>query len=613
MVLQRNTEIVIWGRSIPNENIRILFRNQNVHCTADRNGNWKTTLQPIVSGGPYEMTIKGNRSESLTLKNILVGDVWLASGQSNMEWNLAGVDGYQEELKQEKFPLIRHIKIQRQINSLPQESLSETHWEVANSSTIGDFSATAYFFAKKMFEETGVPIGIINSSWGGTVIESWIPRDAFEQSSYFREMISKMPKINIEELQKRNIKGKTDFFEKLTKTRISDFKEKQFLSNSYDDKALAEIYVPKPWENQGYTALDGIIWVRKTIELTDEDLKGDAIIHLGQIDDEDITYFNGKEIGRMKQWSDERVYTVPASILQKGKNTIAIRIVDTGGGGGLWSAPEFLKLQTTVRTLPLAGKWKMAIQKIFTDIDQNEFPSLIYNSMIHPLINTKISGIIWYQGESNIERAFEYNKSFPLLIESWRQLFGDNLPFYYVQIATYNSPGDSNIGCPWAELRDAQLNTLKIKNTGMVVTTDIGNPENIHPRNKMEVGKRLAMLALSSYKSPVYLHMQKMNDSMRISFTPDVKLSIRNSDVIKGFEIAGPDKIFHKATARLDGHQVVVYSDQVKEPVSVRYGWKGDDAEINLITDYGLPVSPFRTDNFDLSTKENYFKFDIFK
>ena len=601
MVLQRGQKMPVWGFSSPNETIKVVFKKQLKETKANEKGEWMVYLDQEKAGGPYELTVSGKNK--ITFKNVLVGDVWLASGQSNMEWNLAATEGYDKELKQTKFPLIRHIKINKKINSLPQNNVTETHWDVANQQTIGDFSAVAYHFAKKMYQEKGVPIGIINSSWGGTVVETWIPREAFEQSPYFKEMISKMPKVDIEQLEQNNIVEKTKFMESLTQEKVSDFNANQFLTeNSASPKA--EINVPQAWEEQGYKSLDGIIWVKKTIVLTENDVKKDATLYLGKIDDADTTFFNGKEVGGMKQWSDERIYTISKELLKVGENTIAIKITDTGGGGGLWSDAKDVKLVTSDKTLPLAGKWKFGIEKIFSAINQNEFPSLIYNSMVHPFINTKISGVIWYQGESNVERAAEYAKTFPLLINSWREKFGKDLPFYFVQLSTFNNDGNSNEGCPWAELREAQTQTLSLKNTGMAVTTDVGNPNDIHPRNKKPVGDRLANLALKNgIYSPVLKSYSIKGDKIEVTLTGKSKLMVKDQQSLKGFEIAGEDQIFQPATASIVNNKLVVTSDKVSQPVAVRYGWKADNSDLNLFTKELLPVSPFRTDNFTLKTE----------
>lgn len=600
MVLQRGQKIPVWGFSSPNETISIIFKKQKKETKADGKGSWVVYLDQEKAGGPYELTVSGKNK--ITFKDVLVGDVWLASGQSNMEWNLAASEGYDQELNQKNFPWIRHLKVNKKINSLPQDNIAATRWDVANKQTIGDFSAVAYHFAKKMYLEKGIPVGIINSSWGGTVAETWIPREAFEQSPYFKEMISKMPKVDIEKLEQSNIAEKTKIMESLTQEKVSAFNADLFLNDSSFPKA--EINVPQPWEEQGYKSLDGVIWLKKIIVLTEKDIQKDATLYLGKIDDADTTFFNGKEVGSMKQWSDERIYTIAKEILKVGENTIAVKVTDTGGGGGLWGEAKEVKLVTGDRTLALAGKWRFGIEKIFSAINQNEFPSLIYNAMIYPIIQTKITGVIWYQGEDNVERAAEYNKTFPLLINSWRERLGKDLPFYFVQISTFNNDGNSNNGCPWAELRDAQTQTLSLKNTGMVVTTDVGNPNDIHPRNKKTVGERLANLALKNGKYSPTLKGYKINGgTIEITFNRNVALISKDQKPLRGFEIAGDDQVFYPANATIVQQKISVSSDKVAKPVAVRYGWKGDDSDLNLFTKDLLPVSQFRTDSFKQKTE----------
>lgn len=606
MVLQRNAEISIWGEASPKEPIKIVFKNQTKTTVADQNGNWEIKLDKEKEGGPFKMIISGENT--IQLNNILIGDVWLCSGQSNMEWTLGATEGYDNEVRQQKFPLIRQIKIEKQINSLPQNNILKTQWQSANAKTIGDFSGVAYFFAKKMFDETGVPIGIINSSWGGTVIETWIPRSDFQNSEYFNAMISKIPNVDIEQLQKENIERKTLAIEKKLNSKIVDFDSQNYLLNTLDNTVITQINAPQPWEEQGFEGLDGVVWMKKIIELTEDDIKKDATIYLSKIDDEDISYFNGVIIGQNKQWSQQRVYNIPKKNLKKGKNVIVVKITDTGGGGGFWGEEKDMKLVTSYRSIPLSGKWEMKIEKIYSNINQNEFPSLIYNAMIHPIKNLSISGILWYQGESNVERAHEYNYSLPLLINSWQNLFGKDKPFYFVQISSFQDQNDKT-KVKWAELRDAQTQTLSLQNTGMVVTTDIGTSQDIHPRNKKDVGYRLANLALKNgIISPVYENMTMEGNKIQIYFSPSTKLKSKNNEPLIGFEIAGENKIFYPAKAYISGNKIIVSNENILSPVAVRYGWKNDDSDINLFSENGLPVSPFRTDDFETVTHEVKFK-----
>ncbi|MBU4539078.1 MAG: sialate O-acetylesterase [Weeksellaceae bacterium] len=612
MVLQRGAKIPVWGFAKPNEKVSVAFKNQIKTTVADTSGNWKVLLNEEKFGGPFELKITGENE--IILKNIVVGDVWLCSGQSNMEWNLARSEGFQNELSQQNFPLIRHIKINKSINTFPQKNIEQTEWKVADASTIGDFSGVAYFFAKKMFRETKVPIGLINSSWGGTNIETWIPGEGFENSDDFKNMISKMPKISVDSLLNLSSASKIANIEKNQKIKIKDFNGLEFLKNNFDETNLAEIKQPKAWEEQGYEGLDGTVWLRKTINLTQQDLDEDAKLYLSKIDDDDATYFNGIQVGTNSGYDVNRIYEIPKNLLKIGNNVIVIKVTDNGGGGGIWGEPENLKLITSKNTLSLAGNWKISVEKILNKISENEFPGLVYNAMIAPLVPFQIKGILWYQGESNIDRAVEYKKSFPLLINSWREKFGKDLPFYFVQLATFTISGNnSNEGNSWAELREAQTHTLKVKNTGMVVTTDIGNPGDIHPANKKSVGDRLADLALKNGNiSPVFNDFKIQKNKISVGFKPDLNLKTSDdSSIVKGFEIAGNDQIFYPATAKLVKNRVVVSCENVKNPVAVRFGWKGDASEINLFTEKNLPVSPFRTDDFPLTTKDVSYQINL--
>lgn len=609
MVLQRDAKIPVWGFAKPNEKVTIHFKNQTESTVANQNGDWKIELNPEKFGGPFEMKISGENQ--VVLKNILIGDVWICSGQSNMEWNLGLSEGFENEKNQKKFPLIRHIKFSHQVNTIPQKDISKTEWKVADASTIGDFSGVAYFFAKKMVQETKIPVGLLNISWGGTNIETWIPRDGFESSEDFKQMISKMPKIAGDDFMNQIFQAKTKEFEQKLKSKIADFKVSDFQNLDADENQWFDIPVNDVWEQQGFE-FDGVAWYRKTINLTENDVKSDATLSLGMIDDNDVTYFNGIKVGGINQFDAKRVYKIPQNLLKIVRNIITIQVTDTGGGGGFFGTDE-KKLETSVNNISLSENWKFAIEKIDKSFHENNYPTLAYNGMIAPVIPFAIKGFLWYQGESNCDRATEYQKSFPLLINSWREKFGKNLPFYFVQLATFNTNGNSNQGCDWCELREAQTSVLNVKNTGMAVTTDVGNPKDIHPRNKKSVGERLANLALNNGNvSPRFKDYKFEKNKIIVSFSPNLKLKTTNKNgEIKGFEIAGNDQNFYPAKAKLVNNTIIVSCENVEKPVAVRFGWKSDDTECNLFTDKGLPVSPFRTDDFKTVTKDKKYKFII--
>ncbi len=615
MVMQRDCQIPIWGWAQPNEKITVTFHNQKLRTKSDPSGQWKVLLQPEKAGGPYNLDIKGKNK--LVLKNILVGDVWLASGQSNMEWTVEQSDNYLTEKNMTQFPNIRHVKIEHSVAMSPQEDVLPTQWDVCSPETFGKFSGIGYYFAKELNQKTHLPIGILNASWGGSMIETWISRQGFESSEEFQYLNNSFLNVDFEEIKNQIIIR----LEKLQNRKITEFKAEEFIQLNYDDSTLPTLIQPTDWESQSIGNVDGVIWIRKIIEISAEEAQKAAKLSLSRIDDEDITYINGIKIGENNVWNSERDYTIPPNVLKAGKNVIAIKITDTGGGGGLWGEAEKVFLQLGDKKMSLSGEWAFFVTDVFLTNDVNSFQSLTYNAMIHPLLPFPIKGIIWYQGETNAPRAYQYRTTFPLLIEDWRNKWKTELPFYYVQLATYKTLGDSNSGCDWAELREAQTMTLQVPNTGMVVTTDIGNPNDIHPTNKHDVGKRLADIALNQiygfeipFNNPVYDELAiKNNNQLIIKFNyVGGGLKTNGSDKILGFEIAGNDNVFKEVTGKLyENNAVVIQLPENFTLKGLRFGWKGDASNCNLFNSFGLPVVPFRTD--DIKTITKGVKFELYK
>ncbi|MBK9485270.1 MAG: hypothetical protein IPO01_08635 [Chitinophagaceae bacterium] len=621
MVLQRNTVIPVWGRAAANEKIELKFHQQTKTVKADINGRWMARFDTETAGGPFELFIKGNNS--ILLKNILVGDVWLCSGQSNMEWTVGQSDNAAKEMRGANNPFIRHIKIQHQIRSLPAEDVNTAGWKICDSISVADFTGLGYFFARNIYDSIKVPVGLINASWGGTNAETWISREGFESSDEFKDMIANMPAINLDSLSQLMQKSNRLRIEKLQGEKLKKKTAAVFKEISFDDSTWPELNAPQQWEVQSIGDLDGVVWLRKTIVITEADSEKNAILELAKIDDDDITYLNGIKVGSTSQWDAKRKYLIPPGVLKAGKNVIAIRVVDNTGGGGIWGDSADLKLNLDDAAVSLCGKWKWQVESIQDKISENSLPSLCYNAMINPLIPFKFKGVLWYQGESNATRAYQYRKTFPLLIQDWRKKSGQgDLPFYFVQLATFNTSGNSNEGCDWAELREAQTGTLQLPNTGMCVTTDIGNPKDIHPTNKQDVGKRLAAIALNNLyqkpmvcSGPVYKSIEIYGNEIGILFentgtglfTPD------KYGYIKGFEIAGNDKQFYFARAFIKNNTVLVSSDKVQHPAAVRFGWMGDASECNLFNREGFPAVPFRTDEWNTVTQKEKYTINLLK
>ncbi|MBI3139124.1 MAG: hypothetical protein HYZ15_11105 [Sphingobacteriales bacterium] len=618
MVFQRNVQVPVWGWADANEKIELRFHDQVKITRADKSGKWMLRLDPETAGGPYEMTIKGK--SSLSVKNILVGEVWICSGQSNMEWRVGQSMNAKQEMAMANNPFIRHIKIGKTISSLPRADFEKGQWNVCDSSTVADFSAIGYFFARNIYNELKVPIGLINASWGGTNIETWISREAFEGSDEFREMIAGMPRMDLDSLTRLKVKASELRIEALQGTRIQDLTPGLLMNTAFDDTRWPVLKQPQLWEEQSIGELDGVVWLRKSIVLPALDFSKEALLELAKIDDNDSTYVNGVKIGSTSQWDAGRKYVVPAGVLKEGKNVIAVRVVDNGGGGGIYGDPAEMKLSLDRFSVSLAGDWKFQVEAVKKNTNENSLPSLCYNAMISPLIPFAFRGVLWYQGESNASRSYQYRKAFPLLIQDWRSKWKNpQMPFYFVQLATFNTDGNSNEGCGWAELREAQTLTLQVPATGMAVTTDIGHPRDIHPTNKQEVGRRLTALALNNIygkpmesQGPVFRSMEIKGSQVVLSFdhtgtglvTPD------KYGYIKGFEIAGKDQVFHYARAHVSGNTVVLTCDSVENPVAVHFGWIGDASDCNLFNKEGFPAVPFRTDEWKTVTKEEKYKIE---
>jgi len=617
MVVQRNKEIPIWGFADANEKVEVHFNKQIVKTQADKNGKWMLKLNPEKAGGPFELIIIGKNK--ITIKNVLVGEIWICSGQSNMEFQVSKTINAAKEIEDSNYSMIRHFGVAQDLSGKPKDDLKSGKWEVSSQETVGNFTAVGYYFAKKLYAELKIPIGIINTSWGGTNVETWTSREAFQKSEDFKNMIADVPVMNIDSISKLYAKQMKERVEKIQGTPVSTENENSFKEFSFDDADWGEISVPSLWENQALGDLDGVVWMRKTITLSAQDIKNKPIVSLAKIDDEDITYVNGIEIGKNTQYDLKRVYEIPANVLKEGKNTIAVRIVDNSGGGGIYGETADLKLTLGTKNIPLEGKWKYKVIAVKTSLSPNSYPSLLYNAMVNPLVPFAIQGVLWYQGEANVWRAQEYKKAFPLLIQDWRTKFkqGD-FPFYFVQLSTFNEfNGNSKVGSKWAELREAQSETLKVKNTGMAVTTDIGNAKDIHPTNKQDVGLRLAAIALNNvygkkqvYSGPTYRSQEIKGNKITLTFDNigSGLTSSDNTENLKGFEIAGSDQVFHSAKAIIKDNKIIVSSDQVQNPVAVHYGWADDDTEINLFNKEKFPASPFRTDNWDLITQHEKYK-----
>ena len=620
MVLQQQTKVNLWGTETPGINFTIItsWNNKTYKVKADAQGSWKTKVSTPIYGGPYTITI--NDGKIITLKNILIGEVWVCSGQSNMEMQLTGFYGDVLNLNDEladavNYPEIRMLKIDNKTSFTPISNVqTKGGWAICDPKTVRDFSAAAYFFAKNLFAGKHIPVGIINSTWGGTVAEAWTSGGALKTMPAFTSFVTAteggLTQQKLDARYQTEVRGWIDTIN--SKDPGSRQSKLHWAEPGFDDSAWQKMILPAYWEQAGIPDYDGTMWFRKTILIPAAWAGRDLKLNMGGIDDYDVSYFNGAEIGHTESFFNKRGYTIPGSLVKIGENTIAIRVFDNGGLGGINKGPLQLSLATdTTGQIDLAGNWVYHKANVLTLLPQPPSlsnspnrPTLIYNAMINPILPYTIKGVIWYQGESNADRATQYRQLFPLLINDWRQKWGEgNFPFYFVQIANYNAT-DQPPAADWPALRDAQLSTLSLPNTGMAVTIDIGDANRIHPQNKQEVGRRLALMARAKtygentpYSGPIYKSQVIKGNKIELEFTHADHGLLAKGDTLKGFAISGADKKFYPARAVISGNKVVVASGAVANPVAVRYAWANNPV-CNLYNGANLPASPFRTDDW---------------
>lgn len=610
MVLQRDVPVNIWGWAKPGEKVTVTIGLQKVSAKADKKGDWKVQLKPNQAGGPFELTIKGKNT--ITLKNILYGDVWLCGGQSNMEWPLIRSRNWATDKNFTNNPDIRLFYVPKKISLKPLQNTNEAKWEVCSQESAASFSAIGYYFGNNLEAGLNVPIGLINSNWGGTDIETWISLETMYTDKDYKAAIDKIKGMDLDELQK-------DAEEQQKKWQNAISKEDPGIVNKwylpeFKTSDWKTMRLPQAWEGAGLPALDGVVWFRKEITISAADAGKEVIINLGPIDDSDETYLNGVKIGKTENKYDlPRSYKVAAGTLKAGVNVISIKVIDTGGGGGLWGMDNQVYLEVGGNKIDLAGDWNY---KVGLDLpapkessSPNSFPSLLFNGMINPLLNFPIKGVIWYQGENNAGNYIKYRTLFPTMISDWRSKWGiGDFTFLFVQLANYMEPPQFPQQSTWAGLREAQTMTLSVPKTGMAVIIDIGEAKDIHPRNKDDVGRRLYLAALKVaygkdlvYSGPLYKSMNIEGDKVVLDFDHKGSgLVVKDKyGYLKSFAIAGADKKFVWAKAYLTAdNKVVVYNEAVKNPVAVRYAWADNPDDANLYNAEGLPASPFRTDDW---------------
>jgi len=602
MVLQRNQKLNVWGKADAGEKVEIKFLNKKYNTTADQAGNWKIMLPEQKAGGPYTMTIN-----EITLKDVFIGDVWLASGQSNMELPMRRLTPlYADEIKNANNQNIRFFTVPQKYNfKSPQTELDGGKWEATNPQTILNFSGVAYFFAKQLSEKNKVAVGIIHASLGGSPIQAWMDENSLKK---YPEYLDEAKKWQNDEL----IKSTESSEQALNKAWYAELDQSDIGLNQHwenfdlNDSEWKTMQIPGSWEDKE-GSFEGTVWFRKEINLTKNQAGKAAFLNLGRIKDADVTYINGVKVGNVTYEYPPRWYNIPEGVLKEGKNVISVRITN-GSGKGQFIADKPYYLEIDGKKIDLKTEWKYKIGAKMEKMAPGQTfirwkPTGLYNAMINPLINYNIKGAIWYQGESNTGKPKEYGDLLTTMITDWRSKWNrKDMPFFSVQLANFMEPKTQPVESNWAELRDQQRQvSLKVPNTGLAVIIDIGEWNDIHPLNKKSVGDRLALQALKVADNkniiadgPVYQSMKVDGNKIILSFKPETDDFSPVSE-LKGFAIKAKDGNYQWAKAKIEGKKIIVWSDSVSNPVSVRYNW-ADNPEGNLRNKTGLPASPFTTE-----------------
>lgn len=626
MVLQRDANIPIWGWADPGEEVRIAFQGGHFKVRADQQGRWSTSLGPYPAGGPYDMTVAGRNT--LTLHDILIGDVWLASGQSNMEWPIKGVrgdiDNADVEIAGANFPRIRLFRVEQKTAPKPESRAAASGWHAVTPDRVADFSAVAYLFGRELHQRYQVPIGLIQAAWGGTVAEAWMSEAALRRFADFQEPIRALAGASTSARAEHELyaQQKADWYrshaldDRGRAAGIDVWAAPDFDASRWPTLALPRRRVDCGEDFGGYS---GVVWFRRTINVPPDQLGKPMLLKLGNLVQQDVSFLNGHKIGESQGFGTPRRYVVPARHVVAGENTLVVRLTGINEPSFSCTAmvgpAEQMSAEIGATKIALDGTWSYMPGPDLGDFPKAKStmlaanpspntPTALYNGMINPIVPMRIKGVIWYQGEANADRPVQYRTLFPALIEDWRRQWGYPFPFLFVQLAGFGANKPEPAEYQWAELREAQGMALSRVATGMATAIDIGNSQDIHPTNKQDVARRLALAAAKIaygedivFSGPTYRSMQVEGNRARIRFSNlGSGLSIKdNYGYVRGFEIAASDGRFRWAQAELDGQDILVFNKEVATPIAVRYSWT-NTPDGNVYNNEGLPSIPFRTD-----------------
>ena len=609
MVLQRGRPVPVWGWSDRDETVTLSFNGSSRQVKVKKGEKWKVLLPEQSAGGPYSMTVIA--SDTLTLRDVWIGDVWLCSGQSNMEYELfKSAELYPREIASAANPRIRHFKVARNTYfNKNEEVVSAQGWEAANPQTVLQFTAVGWFFARELESRIGVPIGLINCSYGGTPAEGWMHEDELKDFPAYRDRALPFRDTAMVGQIIRRDKALSDGWLKNIQA-LDDVQAKGWHLPAGDVSGWSDLQVPGYWNDQGVSDSGGaVVWYRKEVDLPASMAGQPAVLRLGAIVSRDVTWVNGKRVGGATNRYVNRRYDIPAGMLKAGRNIIVVKIINESGKGGFIPGKPY-RMEVGADTVSLAGGWKARLSVTTQPLLREQttrFQDLagaLYHGMLEPLIGYGMKGVIWYQGESNISRAQEYRVIFSRMIQSWRKVWGQgDFPFLYAQLANNNpakpQPSESKL----AELQEAQARTLSLPNTGMAVLNDIGEWNDVHPLNKLDVGHRLALVARHMvygeksvvYSGPVLRDVKVDGDRMILSFDHvGAGLISRDGRPLKHFAVSADGKKFVWATAVIEGNQVIVSSPSIRSPKAVRYAWADTPEGANLGNREGLPAGCFR-------------------
>jgi sialate O-acetylesterase len=623
-VLQRDQTLPVWGWSAPHTRIRVTLAGNEAHGLSNAQGDWLVRLPALSAGGPHTLTVEAG-GETVVLTDLLVGEVWLASGQSNMNWVLdQSLPFTADTIATADFPQIRFFGVGRRTHLGPHRTV-EGGWKPATPSNAPQFSAVAFSFARRLHRELGVPVGVLSASWGGTIIESWTSRSTLAHNPEIATWFAGYEALAWTSRRWENV-GELGADGRLANPTLPADPgiTQPWSAADLDDSAWSSINLPANWQSTG-EKYSGVFWFRRTVELPADWTGRDLELHLGAADKQDIAYVNGVEVGRTgkdredRYWNTPRTYTVPAALVTGRRLVIAVRVYSFIYDGGLIGPAAEMRLHPAGQSavaLPLTGAWRLRCEHNLGLVvpptpvmghGEPNSPHMLFDNMIAPLVPYAARGAIWYQGESNESAPHLYARLLRDLVDDWRRQWG--LPafaFHAVQLTAFRTPQAHEADSSWARIREAQTALLSVPGTGIAVITDLGEAADIHPKNKIPVGERLAQSALArTYdralvpNGPLAAKFDFANASARVEFTDtDGKLSTTDGVAPRTFFLAGEDKVFHPATARLEGASVVVTSPAVSSPVAVRYAWADNPEGSNLAGSSGLPASPFRSDRW---------------